>query len=204
MKLITTIQELGLVRSFHLHRSVRDDWSDALFWLGSTIFSGLMPVWFPLLLLTLFSLTPPLTTFTENGEFALISASLVSAALYVVTKESRWNFLRDLLGDRRLPGDASLVFPNQRLFLYATGSLTILSAAIYAGVLFARIPGVTVTLNTDLVHYLSLILFGVTLFISFFITVIENAFTNRPDIPQLRRESLEDLEQQFEALGEDG
>jgi len=200
MRFILWLQERHIVRSFHLHRSARGDWIDALFWLISTIFSALMPVWLPLLLLTLFSQTPSLQTFTENGEFALISASLVSATSYVVTKESRWNFLRELLADRRIGRDMGAAFPNQRLFIYLTGILTFVSSVIYMGVLFAKIPGVSLALNTRLVHMLSLALFTSTLLLSFLVTVVENAFTNRPDISSLREESLEYLERRFADL----
>jgi len=203
MGIIAFLQESGIVRSFHLHRSNRDDWIDALYWLTSTIFAGLMPIWFPMFALTLVSRTPSLNTFTQNGEFALISASLISASLYVVTKERRWEFLRELLGTRIPGGGSRQSFPNQRFFIHLTLFLAFVSAAIFMGALFAKLPGVGLALNARLVHQLSLILLGLTLCISFLITVIENAFTNRADVVGLRQESLEELRERFDEIQED-
>lgn len=201
MGIIAFVKELGIVRSFHLHRSNRDDWKDALFWLTSTIVGGLMPIWLAGFILTLLSKTPPLNAFTENGGFALISASLISTSLYIVTKESRWNFLLEWLGIRIVGGRQS--FPNQRLFIFLSLILTLVSAVIFAGVLVAKVPGVDLTLHARLVHRLSLILLCSTLFISFFITVVENAFTNRADVVGLRQESLEELRERFGEIQED-
>lgn len=204
MSIIPWLQERRIVRSFHLHRSERGDWTDALYWLISTIFSALMPVWLPFLFLALLSRTPSLQMFTENGEFALINASLVSAALYVVTKESKWNFLRRSLPDHRI--GTGVAFPNQRLFIILAAILAIVSSVIYLVASLAKIPGVSsaLTLNTRLVHVLSLALFAFTLLLSFLVTVVENAFTNRPDILAEREESLVDLERRFADLEEDG
>lgn len=201
MGIIICLQELAIVRSFHLHRSNRDDWIDACFWLLSTIFAGLMPIWLPTFLLSLFSQRPPLNAFTENGEFALISASLLSASLYIVTRESRWNFLRELLGTAILGRGRS--FPNQRLFIFLSLILTLFCAGIFMGALVAKVPGVGLILNAPLVHWLSLILFGVTLFISFFLTVVENAFTNRPPVSELWQEPFEELRGRFKTIQED-
>lgn len=203
MRIIHWLQERRIVRSFHLHRSERGDWTDAVFWLVLILFSALMPVWLPFLFLALFSQSPSLQTFTANGEFALISASLVSAALYVVTKESKWNFLRQLLPQHRI--GTGTAFPNQRLFIVLTGILTLVSSVIYLGASFATIPGVSsvLTLNTRLVHVLSLILFASTLLLSFSVTVIENAFTNRPDIRSWIGEEYVDFERRFAELEED-
>jgi len=201
MGIIAFLKELGIVRSFHLHRSNRDDWKDALYWLTSTIVGGLMPIWLAAFILTLLSKRPPLNAFTENGEFALISASLISTSLYIVTKESRWNFLLEWLGIRIVRAGQS--FPNQRFFIFLSLILTLVSAVVFTGAVVAKVPGVDLTLHAALVHRLSLILLGSTLFISFLITVVENAFTNRPDVVGLRQESFEELKERFEEIEED-
>lgn len=203
MKIIERISESRIIKSFHLHRSKPQDWIDAVYWLISTIFSGLMPIWLPILLLTLFSLHPPLMTFTKNGEFALISASLLSASIYVVTKESKLNIFRGLLGDSKKIDRSNLTFPHQRLFLYTANIITIVATVIYTGALISKLQIVNLTLDIGLVSTLSLILFCLTLGISFLITVVDNAFTNRLDIFEQREETLKVLETSFNSIKED-
>ena len=190
----------NIMESFHLHRSQPEDWTDALYWLLSTFISGLMPVWLPWLLLIIFSQQPSLSDFTHNGEFALISASLVSASYYIVTKESRWNFLRSLHQDEPDISMDIRSFPQQRLLGYVSWIITILCALIFAGVLFARFPNVNIELNSIFIHNISLILFGSTLFISFLITVVDNAFARPIDIFEARKDDLAGLRDRLKSL----
>jgi len=191
----------AVLESFHLHRARREDWGDAMYWLVSTAFSGLMPVWLPWFFMLLLSRRLTIAEFTSNGEFALISASLVSASYYVVTKESNWNLLRSLYGRSvTLPKDLA-TFPHQRLFGYSALVLALLSALTFAGSIVSRVPGTGLSLNAELVQPLSLALFGLTIFMSFFITVIDNAFTNPIGLAETRKQDIQGLRDQFEKLG---
>ena len=67
--------------------SRRENWSDGFQWLGWHLICGLMPIWITLILLRSFRQGIEVQVFTNNGEFALYSASFLGTCFYVVMKD---------------------------------------------------------------------------------------------------------------------
>lgn len=166
MELIKSINRLGFVRALYLHQSQRQDWEDAGYWLFWTLLFGLMPLWGGFVLLSLFSQSPSLREFTENGQFALYSASMLSVAFYIVSKDIGFKPLKEL---GRL-STIRLTFPASRFFIAVTSALTVVSSLIFASAISAEFPGVQIPLQLDLLESMTLIIFAITLGITFLIS----------------------------------
>jgi len=203
MIILNSLKKSWLIKATFLHQSKTNDWADAVYWLFWTLFGGLMPVWGGFLLLKLFSQNPTMQTFTQNGEFALYSTSTLAAAFYVISKESGLNLFRAPARENDVLGHIRVGFPGRRLLGTTIFVLTVVSAFLFTGAVYAQFPGVSLDLNNNLLHNATLSIFLITIFITFFITVIDNAWT-RTDVPSMFGESYDKLEDQFDAYRMEG
>ena len=65
-----------------------EHWTDAFYWFILSSVGGILPFWGALVVLLAISRQFTSATFFQNGEFALYSASMLSAAFTVVTKKT--------------------------------------------------------------------------------------------------------------------
>lgn len=164
-----------------LHDSEKEDWLGGLSWLGFSCVCGLMPIWITLLILLLFSQELEVTLFTNNGEFALYSASFVGSSLYLVMQD--WK---------------NKSFPSMGAF-----SLLLIAMLACSGVMYALVALVGVLVIPDLYNLfdkeflrkLSFWILPITFALSFIVVVADKIRLN----PNPKR-GLEKLDDEFESL----
>ena len=171
-----------------LHDSEKEDWFGGFSWLGFSCVCGLMPIWITVLILLLFSQELKVTLFTNNGEFALYSASFVGSSLYLVMQD--WK---------------NKSFPSMGAFSLLLISILACSAVMYAlvalvGVLNgsdAFLPDLYNLFDKDFLRKLSFLILPITFTLSF-IVVVADKIRLKPNI----KRGLEKLEDDFESLEE--
>lgn len=187
-----------------LNKVKKEHWTDALWWLVASSIGSLMPIWLTWFILEMFQLPVKFETFTQNGEFALYSASLLSTAFYVITKDYAPSSLRNFFKKTKAPTIKS-TFPAQLPFVLLCFSITLFSALIFAGTTIWHIPGSTLNINLNFINILSIIFFAVATLISYLITAIDNSATGQSDedYRELFRKGQEELSLQFDTLREE-
>jgi hypothetical protein len=187
---------------FNLFRNIkRQHWSDATWWLFATLIGALMPFWLTWFFLILFQLPANINLFTQKGEIAIYSASLLTTAFYLVTKDYAPTKLRNILKAKTTPTIKS-TFPAQTFFVYLCLIITLLSALLFAGTTIWHFPGVTLNINAKLVNVLSLIFFIASTGISYLIAAIDNSAAEQTDedFRKLLHQGQVELENQFDSL----
>jgi len=179
-------------------------WIDALWWLFSSSVGALMPIWGLWFFLRIFQQTITIEIFTQNGEFALYSASLVSTSFYLITKDYVPARLRNFFTSDA-PSVFKSAFPAQNFFSSISVTILLLSTLLFASTTFWHLPGVSLDLDLDLVNGLSVGLFVITTIISYVITAIDNSASGQSeeDYRKVLRQNQDELANNFDALDEE-
>lgn len=189
-----------------LRRTGIEHWIDALYWLGFSSIGGLVPLW-GLLLFVLPATDQPITlsAFTQNGEFALYSASFASASLYIIFKEKpKW--LKKLLKENVKPNseeDQNKDFPAKMLYLLVYVFILAATILLFALVTLVQIPDSNLRLNIGFLSFTTSIVFVIVIIMSYITTVVDNYLTTYDPEKELRisrRQELEDVNSDFDSL----
>lgn len=165
------------------------DWTDGLEWLGWHLICGLMPIWITLLLLRIFNQNIDVQVFTNNGEFALYSASFLGTCFYIVIRDFRKS-----------------QFPNRAFFALLIVPILLFSGLMYSIVALLNIladANIISPLNQfdrDFVRNASLIILPFVFILSFIIMVADNV-KGSMDIKEIAKESYNKLDRQFDKTG---
>jgi hypothetical protein len=169
-----------------------EHWREGVAWLAWSLIGGLFPVWLTVIGLGLTKQAIRLAIFTDNGEFAIYSASYVAGTLYI------------LFRDFQHPKATS--FPSRSLLGLAFCALLLSSAAMFMvvclfGVLAQAGPwsNILTILDRDALRTMSLVVFPVAMFLSFLVVVADN-IRIMPDLDKMRRNQLDELGDQFDKL----
>jgi len=187
-----------------LNKVKREHWADATWWLFASSIGALMPIWLTWFILVLFQLPVKFQTFTQNGEFALYSASLLSTAFYVITKDYAPAKIKEFFKKSKSPS-IKASFPAQLFFVLLCFVITLLSALLFTGTTIWNLPENSLSINLNLVHNLSIIFFVLATVISYVITAIDNSAIGQTDedYRELFRKGQDELQQKFDTLGEE-
>lgn len=173
MNLIDTLLE---IRPRHL--------AEGLYWLIFHSIGALFPLWGSWIGLAAFSQPVGWATFTEHGEFALYSAALISAGIYVITKDNAADPISRLLQlfhiepSRESPRGT---FPGMRIFLIVFVFFLPVSVLLFAAATFAHLPEVPLSLDVPLVTSVTVTIFVVSLVACYVITVLDVATSSRSE-----------------------
>ena len=174
-----------------IQNSKPKDWKDGAEWLLYSMVGGLMPVWAGLLMFKLLKLQISLGTFTDNGEFALYSASYLTGIIYILFKD-----FKSLKNNK---------FPNGRLvgiivlFLLLASSFMFGLVCSMSALGKSSMPQLLNIIDKEFLRYSCLSCFVMTLGIAFFIVVADNMKAN-PDIRKMAGDQLDTLGKQFDDL----
>jgi|ERR1051325_470699 hypothetical protein len=171
-----------------LWSAIRRHYKETLKWLAFTLFGGLIPLWGGMLLFRLFSIKFGFATFSSNGEFALYSAGLVAPAFYLIVKDYK---------------DSIFIFRS--VFTLISLGCLLVSMMLFAGVTAANNIGnaqVPIKLDVGFLRTSTLLLFAVSVIISFIATAVDNYRILPEDIRDERKEELGKLEDAFDKLEE--
>ena len=152
----------------------------------------------------LFQLPTNFELFTQNGEFALYSASLLSTAFYIITKDYAPSRLKEFFKKSKTPS-IKASFPAQLFFVLLCFIIALLSALLFTGTTIWHLPGNSLNINLKLVNILSIIFFVIATLISYVITAIDNSAVGQSDedYRELFRKGQDELQQQFDTLGKE-
>ena len=152
------------------------------YWLGFTLFGGLLPVYGGALFLWIFSSDWTPTQFVDHGEFAIYSAGLLAYALFIVVREYQ------------------APFPERAAWGLLTGVLLVLSVIVFTAVSAADAqPKVAEELNRVPLRVVSLLFYLLALGASYLLTVRKEGLTF--DMEAVRGERMATLEDKFDELG---
>lgn len=181
-----------------MRRAEWDHWRDTGYWLVPTLVGGLMPLWGVYVVLSLFFLPPSLDTFIQSGELLFFTTSILSAAFYTITREP--SVLERFAGMvSRRPSSGGGSFPGYRLFGTLILLLTVVCALLFSGTAIARIPGLALSLNVNLLRRWTIAISIVAFMLCFAVALIDNSWTDVGKLlTEARGEQLEQLGQRFD------
>jgi hypothetical protein len=182
-----------------------EHWIDALYWLGFSSIGGLVPLWGLWFVLPAINQPVTLATFSQNGEFALYGASFASASLYIIFKEKpKW--LKKLLNQGGKPNsqeNENKDFPAKMLYLLGYVSILGATMLLFALVTLVHIPDSNLPLNIKFLSFTTLVVFVVSIVMSYVTTVVDNYLTTYDPEKEMRisrRQELEDVNSDFDSL----
>jgi len=180
----------------YLKQISKNNWIDAIYWFLLSSLGGLLPIWGLLLILIISSKQPALEMFTNNGELALYSASIISASLYSITK--------DYFPPKTRNNNSKLIkiaFPSQAVFVFIC-ILILISTILFAAVSSFNLSGLGEQINKKFILNSSIFIAIFTIIFSYFITVIDNSLMTKSDeeIKNYFTESQNQLEKDFNAI----
>lgn len=163
----------------------KQPWCETSKWLFYTLVGSLLPVWGSCLLLKLFSQTIQWVDFFKHGEFALYSAAIITPAIYLILKE-KFNipFL-----SRHVCGLLALAFLISSTLIFAGVTVIAVNQNIQRPIL-----------NESFLVITSIVVFCLSVFLAFFITLADNIITQE-DLREVRQRDSEKLEKEFDDLG---
>jgi predicted neutral ceramidase superfamily lipid hydrolase len=176
---------MQFIRSLCCH-SKANDWKEGGIWFIWQLSCGLMPIWITLLLLRISKQSIEMHVFTNNGEFALYSASFLGSCFYIILRDIRKN-----------------QFPNRSLITLIIVLILILSSLMYSIIALLNLmidPNITTTLiqfDREFLRNISLGLLPIVLIISLLIVVADNVIS-KADIKKMAKEDLKRLDFEFE------
>jgi hypothetical protein len=188
---------------FYAFRSTKkENWINAGYWLFMSSIGGLMPLWGSFLMLNLLKQNVSLQNFSNNGEFALYSASIISASIYIINKDYIPPKLKQLFKDKNTPSIIKAGFPYQLLFSSLSLIILTVSTFLFSGVAFGNIPGSSLSIDTNLLATITIIIFVFTILLCYIITVLDESASGQSeeDIRNLLKSSGNELEARFDSL----
>lgn len=177
---------MEIIRQF-VQDSKNEHWIDGFNWLLWSLL-GFLPIPVTMLMLKLYSQPFEISAFTDNGEFAIYSATYLGAALYFVMKD---------VGQK--------IFPSRSSIAFVLIALLLCSAVLYAEVALNNFLNVTggstnlLKLDKQVVRVVSQWLLPSVFLLTYFIVVAEN-IRSSPDPAKIFRKQLNELENKFDEL----
>lgn len=160
----------------------KSDWFEAADWLGWNSIGGLFPVLGGFFLFLIFKKTPTISDFSNNGQFAIYSATMFASAFYIVFKEYK-----------------SSIFSGRKLF----GAICILgqigAVLLFSSVTAANLGQSGVEVNRGLVRNLSFLIYFISLIMAFLLSALDKSRAYL-DIQKERKEGVEKLDAEYEKL----
>lgn len=167
------------------------DWREGGVWLLYSLIGGLLPVWAGMIMFKLFKQKFTLATFSDNGEFALYSASYLTGIFYILFKD-----FKDLK-NRKFPSIAIISLFVITLLLatsFMFASICSINAIGNSG-----IPQILNILDKEFLRNFCLLCFILTLIMSFFVVVADNMRVT-PDLKKMYDDQYDELDKQFDKL----
>ncbi len=166
----------------------KENFIDAAWSFLFSLVIGILPTWGMAILLKFYKQTLNLSVFTENGEFALYSSSMMAAILYILVKDYIPLVYRDAMRRKKFSFVVKGSIPFQNLLMFLSVLIILLSTFLFIGVVIAKLPGVDgLSPDNEFLSFWSLILFAAASAISFFATALDNAAsTNYTDTDYLK------------------
>lgn len=160
----------------------KSDWIEAADWLGWNSIGGLFPVLGGFLLFLIFKKTPTISDFSNNGQFAIYSATMFASAFYIVFKEYK-----------------SSIFSGRKLF----GAICLLgqicAVLLFSSVTAANLGQLGVEVNRGLVRNLSFLIYFISLIMTFLLSALDKSRTYS-DLQKERTKGVEKLDAEYEKL----
>ena len=161
------------------HQAKWEDYTQTAFYLMYYTSGSLLPVWLGVTILILLGEPIGLGTFLDDGQFAIYAAAALGASLFFLIKQN--------------PGG------EIHLLVWIHMICLIIAAAMYAALTIANsIVLEQLHIDTALLRILTLSLFLVSLGMTFYIQLYENANYGAEDIESRRRQVQENLDTEFE------
>jgi hypothetical protein len=171
--------------------SKSEHWQDGLVWFAWSLIGGLLPVWLTIGVLLFTRQQVLLRLFTDNGEFALYSASYIAGTLYILFKD---------FSDLRKRS-----FPSRSVLGLTFTVLLLASASMFMVVCLINVIGATWKpeirdlLDKDLLRQTSLFVFPISMILSLLVVVAENIRTT-PPVSDMANSELEKLGSDLDKL----
>ena len=175
--------------------SKTDHWREGFVWFVWSLVGGLFPVWLTIIGLKLTKQEIKLEAFTDNGEFALYSASYVAGTLYILFKDFQ--------------GPDKRTFPSRSLLGLMFTGLLLAAAAMFMVVCLLNVigaagkPEILSLLDKTSLRQMSLVVFPVTMVLSLLVMVADNVRT-MPDMSGMAEEQFRKLGLDFDKLSKGG
>ena len=157
-------------------------WSDAVLWLGYNLAGMMIPVGIGMLVVGAMKLTFSVSAVTQGGQFAVYSAAMSIAIMYLIAKPH----------PKRLPFGE--VFGLVCFLTFAVAVALFVLAILYSN-------GVDVAIR--FVEWPSICLFGVCVGVTFFAVVFDNRRIQmgRKDLYGMKQSRLDSLDEEFDNMG---
>lgn len=151
------------------------------YWLGFTLFGGLLPVYGGALFLWIFSSKWTPTQFVDHGEFAIYTAGLLASALFIVVREYQGPF------------------PERAGWGLFTGVLLVLSVLVFAAAAAADAdPKVADHLNKVPLRVVSLAFYVMSVVATYILTIRSQGL--ELDYQAVRGDTMAKLDKKFDEL----
>lgn len=160
-------------------------------WLLYSLIGGLLPVWAGILMFKLFKQNFSLATFSDNGEFALYSASYLTGTLYILFKDFK-NLKNNKFPSSALIGLLVLVLLLASSFMF--GSVCSMNALGNS-----NFPQMLNLIDKHFLRWVCMFCFMIALIIAFFVVVADN-MRAAPDLQKMAGDQLDTLNRQFDEL----
>lgn len=156
-------------------------WKTALGWLLFSLAFGLLPTWISIIMLKLFKYEIGFPCTTDNGEFALYAASMVSTGLYFIGKD----FIRTS-------------FPGRMVFLSIFGLILVTASLLFGGVCVAK--AAQLPIDMAILRIISIGTWVISIPLVFIVSAI-NEFNSAQDLTELQNQQQNNLEERFDETG---
>jgi len=170
-----------------LREANKRHWLEAIYWLLFTVFGSGLPIYGGWFLLTLLSRKVGFMDFCRHGEFALYSAAILGATLYLISR-----------------GGYKEMFINMRCFVLVSSILLLFATLIFAGATAASASDSgerSVIINPMVLIASSILILAITIVVVFFVTLIDTVRFS-PDLTEIQRTGIEKLRRDFETTGD--
>lgn len=162
-------------------------WRDAIRWLLYTFFGGLLPFWGTALLLLFLRRSQPFQDYFQNAELAVFCAGVLSAAIPVMQRRMK---------EAPVEHPASLNF----LAILCIGVALLLFASVTITRQITGTPGIqSLVLNRPAILYVSLLLFGASILLGFFVELTNNVRVTPEDLQVFQESRETKLSEAFDA-----
>jgi len=162
----------------------KDDWKEAFSQTLWNSIASLIPIILGVFLYVLFKQKPTFKSFTNNGEFAIYSATMIATSLYIVFKDYKTVPFRF----RKLCGGVSIL-------------VLLLSSILYFSVTTVDTINVYIDYDREFMRVTSFYIYVFSVFFTFILNGMDKSRTTI-DIQNKRKEDLEKLESNFDNLGD--